>query len=74
MTARNGSAEWHGNVQDGAGTVTVGNGVFQGGLLLRLPVAVDEGQGWHRGAIEPLLVIREADHRLMFDLSRKEIL
>jgi len=30
MTARNGSAEWHGNVQDGAGTVTVGNGVFQG--------------------------------------------
>jgi hypothetical protein len=30
MTARNGSAEWHGNVQGGAGTVTVGNGVFQG--------------------------------------------
>ena len=30
MTARNGSAELHGNVQDGAGTVIVGNGVFQG--------------------------------------------
>jgi hypothetical protein len=28
MTARNGSAERHGNVQDGAGTVTVGNGVL----------------------------------------------
>ncbi len=25
MTARNGSGEWHGNVQDGAGTVTVRN-------------------------------------------------
>lgn len=30
MNARNGSAEWHGNVESGSGTVTVGNGVFQG--------------------------------------------
>jgi osmotically inducible protein OsmC len=30
MTARNGSAEWHGNVQGGTGTVTVGDGVFHG--------------------------------------------
>jgi hypothetical protein len=37
-------------------------------------VAVHEGQGWHRGAIELLLVIREADQRLRFDLSGKEIL
>jgi hypothetical protein len=37
-------------------------------------VAVHEGEGRHRGAIEPLLVIHEADHRLRFDLSRKEIL
>jgi len=37
-------------------------------------VAVHEGEGRHRGAIEPLLVIHEANHRLMFDLSRKEIL
>jgi len=37
-------------------------------------VAVHEGQGWHRGAIEPLLVVRDADQRLRFDLSRKEIL
>jgi hypothetical protein len=74
MTARNDSAEWHGNVQDGAGTVTVSNGAFQGALLLRLPVAVHEGQGWHRGASKPLLVIHEADQRLRFDLSRKEIL
>ena len=30
MAARNGSAEWHGDVQSGAGTVTVGDGVFEG--------------------------------------------
>ena len=49
MTARNGSAEWHGNVQDGAGTVIVGNGVFQGaysevqksGVRIRRPGVVD---------------------------------
>ena len=30
MTARNGSAEWHGSVESGSGTVTVGDGVFEG--------------------------------------------
>src|SRR4029077_4492717 len=30
MTIRNGSAEWHGNVESGSGTVTVGDGVFEG--------------------------------------------
>jgi osmotically inducible protein OsmC len=30
MTARNGSAEWHGSVESGSGTMTVGNGVFEG--------------------------------------------
>jgi osmotically inducible protein OsmC len=30
MTARNGSAEWHGSVESGSGTITVGNGVFEG--------------------------------------------
>jgi osmotically inducible protein OsmC len=30
MTARNGSAEWRGNVESGSGTVTVGDGVFEG--------------------------------------------
>ena len=30
MTVRNGSAEWYGNVEDGSGTVTVGDGVFEG--------------------------------------------
>jgi osmotically inducible protein OsmC len=30
MTARNGRAEWHGSVESGAGTITVGDGVFEG--------------------------------------------
>jgi hypothetical protein len=30
MTARSGGAEWHGNVEIGSGTVTGGDGVFQG--------------------------------------------
>jgi osmotically inducible protein OsmC len=30
MTARNGSAEWHGDVQSGSGKVAVGDGVFEG--------------------------------------------
>jgi lipoyl-dependent peroxiredoxin len=30
MAVRNGSAEWRGDVQSGAGTVTVGDGVFEG--------------------------------------------
>ncbi|HEX9548327.1 MAG TPA: OsmC family protein, partial [Acidimicrobiales bacterium] len=30
MTVRNGSAEWHGDLQSGSGTVSVGDGVFEG--------------------------------------------
>jgi lipoyl-dependent peroxiredoxin len=30
MAARNGSAEWKGDLKGGAGTVTVGDGVFEG--------------------------------------------
>jgi osmotically inducible protein OsmC len=30
MTARNGSADWHGDVKNGLGNLTVGKGVFQG--------------------------------------------
>ena len=43
MTARNGSAEWHGNVQDGAGTATVGNGVFQGAYSYGSRFGEEEG-------------------------------
>ena len=31
MAKRNGSAEWRGDLQTGSGTVTVGDGVFEGG-------------------------------------------
>jgi len=30
MTARNGKAEWRGNVESGSGTITVGDGIFEG--------------------------------------------
>ncbi len=30
MTVRNGSADWHGDVRSGSGTITVGDGVFRG--------------------------------------------
>jgi lipoyl-dependent peroxiredoxin len=30
MTVRSGAAEWHGNVESGSGTATVGDGVFEG--------------------------------------------
>jgi osmotically inducible protein OsmC len=30
MTARNGTAEWRGDVESGSGRITVGNGVFEG--------------------------------------------
>jgi lipoyl-dependent peroxiredoxin len=29
MTARTGSAEWHGSVESGSGAITVGNGLFE---------------------------------------------
>jgi osmotically inducible protein OsmC len=43
MTARNGSAEWHGDVQSGSGTVTVGNGVFEGAYSYGSRFGEDEG-------------------------------
>jgi lipoyl-dependent peroxiredoxin len=30
MTTRNGHAEWHGSAESGSGTITVGDGVFEG--------------------------------------------
>jgi lipoyl-dependent peroxiredoxin len=30
MTARNGSAEWRGDIKNGSGSITVGDGVFHG--------------------------------------------
>jgi osmotically inducible protein OsmC len=43
MTARNGSAEWRGNLESGSGTVTVGDGVFQGAYSFASRFAEGEG-------------------------------
>jgi lipoyl-dependent peroxiredoxin len=43
MTARNGSAEWHGDVQSGSGKVTVGDGVFEGAYSFESRFAEGEG-------------------------------
>jgi lipoyl-dependent peroxiredoxin len=43
MTARNGSAEWHGDLESGSGTVTVGDGVFEGAYSF--DSRFGEGQG-----------------------------
>jgi lipoyl-dependent peroxiredoxin len=43
MTARNGSAVWHGDLESGSGTVTVGDGVFEGAYSFQSRFA--EGAG-----------------------------
>jgi osmotically inducible protein OsmC len=43
MTARNGSAEWRGNLDSGSGTVTVGDGVFEGAYSYASRFAEGEG-------------------------------
>ncbi|HWX95761.1 MAG TPA: OsmC family peroxiredoxin [Solirubrobacteraceae bacterium] len=43
MNARNGSAEWHGSVESGSGTVIVGDGVFEGAYSYDSRFAEGEG-------------------------------
>ncbi|HWY89330.1 MAG TPA: OsmC family peroxiredoxin [Solirubrobacteraceae bacterium] len=43
MTARNGSAEWHGNLESGSGTITVGESVFEGPYSYESRFAEGEG-------------------------------
>jgi osmotically inducible protein OsmC len=43
MTARNGSAEWHGNLESGSGSVTVGDGVFEGAYSYGSRFAEEKG-------------------------------
>jgi osmotically inducible protein OsmC len=43
MTARNGSAEWRGSIESGSGTVTVGDGVFEGAYSYESRFAEGEG-------------------------------
>jgi lipoyl-dependent peroxiredoxin len=43
MATRNGSAEWRGGLKDGSGTVTVGDGVFEGAYSFSS--RFEEGEG-----------------------------
>ncbi|MGB7588870.1 MAG: OsmC family protein [Solirubrobacterales bacterium] len=43
MAARNGSAEWRGDLESGSGTVTVGDGVFEGAYSYESRFAEGEG-------------------------------
>ena len=43
MTARHGSAEWHGDVEGGSGTITVGDGVFEDAYSFESRFAGGEG-------------------------------
>jgi lipoyl-dependent peroxiredoxin len=43
MTARNGSAEWHGSIKDGSGSMTVGDGVFRGAFSFGSRFGEDAG-------------------------------
>lgn len=43
MAARNGSAEWKGDLQSGSGTVTVGDGIFEGNYSFAS--RFEEGEG-----------------------------
>jgi osmotically inducible protein OsmC len=43
MTARNGSAVWRGDLESGSGTVTVGDGVFEGAYSYESRFAEGEG-------------------------------
>jgi lipoyl-dependent peroxiredoxin len=43
MTVRNGSADWRGDLKNGSGTVTVGNGVFQGAYSFGTRFGEDAG-------------------------------
>ncbi|MDQ6815846.1 MAG: OsmC family peroxiredoxin [Actinomycetota bacterium] len=43
MAARNGTAEWRGDLQSGSGTVTVGDGAFEGAFSFDSRFAEGEG-------------------------------
>ncbi|MDX6491629.1 MAG: lipoyl-dependent peroxiredoxin [Gaiellaceae bacterium] len=43
MTARNGSADWHGDVRSGSGRISVGNGFFEGAYSYQSRLGEAEG-------------------------------
>ncbi len=58
MATRNGSAEWRGDLQSGSGNLTVGDGVFEGDVFVRLALrggGGDQPRGVDRGRSRRLL-------------------
>jgi lipoyl-dependent peroxiredoxin len=66
MTARNGSAEWSGDLRSGSGVVTVGDGVFEGSYSYES--RFEEGEGTNP---EQLLA---AAHAACFTMALSTIL
>jgi hypothetical protein len=66
MTVRSGTAEWHGNVQSGSGTVTVGDGVFEGAY------SYDSRFGEGKGTNPEQLIA--AAHAACFTMALSDIL
>jgi osmotically inducible protein OsmC len=66
MTARNGSAEWRGDLESGSGTVTVGDGIFEGPYSFQSRFA--EGDGTNP---EQLIA---ASHAACFTMALSNIL
>ncbi|HET6848311.1 MAG TPA: OsmC family peroxiredoxin [Gaiellales bacterium] len=66
MAVRNGSAEWRGDLKDGAGRVTVGDGVFEGDYTYRS--RFEDGEGTNP---EELIA---AAHAACFSMALSNIL
>jgi osmotically inducible protein OsmC len=66
MATRNGSAEWRGDLQGGAGTLTVGDGVFEGAYSFAS--RFEEGEGTNP---EELIA---AAHAACFSMALSNIL
>jgi lipoyl-dependent peroxiredoxin len=66
MATRNGSAEWHGSLQGGEGTLTVGDGVFEGAYSFAS--RFEEGEGTNP---EELIA---AAHAACFSMALSNIL
>ena len=66
MTARNGSAEWHGDIQSGSGMITVGEHVFEG------PFSYDSRFGEGKGTNPEQLIA--AAHAGCFTMALSSVL
>ena len=68
MAVRNGSAEWRGDLQTGSGTVTVGDGLFDGGYSFQSRFGEGESEGTNP---EQLIA---ASHAACFSMALANIL